>query len=358
MSFANELHKNVNLIKEYRQVITDGIDDVWAIDLVDMGSYSGDYRYILTCVDCFSRYAWAVPMRVKTEDASLDAFKRILASGRKPTRIWTDRGTEFWNSKWNKFLKERDIGHYSTFEHVSMVERFNRTLKTRMWKYFTENSTRKWDDVLGGFVSAYNHVKHSSIGMTPIEASQKKNEEDLMKKMYPPKVEVAVPKFKLNDWVRISREKGTFEKGYTNKWSKEIFQIVRISLAKPTLYYLEDEAEEPVKGAYYENDLQLTKQEPEEVEPLRDYVKVLSYKENSKKGYDRYTLKVDFGDGAPSFEDAKSKKYFSYVMSLKGVHEVPLNKFMMPYGEKGKRIVVYIQKWLYDTLPDVWKAVS
>ena len=173
MSFANELHKKVTKVKNFRQVVTDGIDDVWAMDLVDMGASNlkenKNKRYFLTCIDCFSRYVWAIPMENKTEASSLKAFKEILASGRKPTRIWTDEGSEFYNSTWKQFLKSEDIIHYSTHSefHVSMVERFNRTLKTRMWKYFTEHDTKKGINILYALVDDYNKIKHSTILITP-----------------------------------------------------------------------------------------------------------------------------------------------------------------------------------------------
>lgn len=346
MSFANELHKKVTKVKDFRQVVTAGIDDVWAMDLVDMGTselkVNKNKRYMLTCIDCFSRYAWAIPMESKSESSSLDAFKTILASGRKPERIWTDQGAEFYNSVWKKFLDSKDIGHYSTYSEVkvSMVERFNRTLKTRMWKYFTEHDTKKWIDILDDLVDDYNTTKHSTIRMTPIEASKEENEKELMEKLYPePAVEE--PKFKLGEWVRISRQKGVFEKGYTQTWSKAIYKIVRISIQKPILCYLIDENKEAVEGGFYQNELQKTSQKPEKKPELTNDIPVYDHrfvKTKSKALYSNIELEVKI-DG---------KKQW-----------VGLNKYLVPIpGERGKRNVHSVAKYIHDNLyEEVWSKI-
>jgi len=108
-----------------------------------------------------------------------------------------------------------------------MVERWNRTIKEKMFKYFSAISTRKYIDILDKLVDQYNNKIHSSTGMSPKEASKPKNETKVWRKLYdnyvPAKREK--PKFKIADKVRITRKKGIFEKGYTSRWTEEVFTI-------------------------------------------------------------------------------------------------------------------------------------
>ena len=84
--------------------------------------------------------------------------------------MWVDKGKEFYNKDVQKL-----VALYSTEseEKSSVIERFNRTIKEKMFKYFFANNTRKYIDVLDLHVDQYNNTIHSSIKMTPIEASQR-----------------------------------------------------------------------------------------------------------------------------------------------------------------------------------------
>jgi len=129
-------------------------------------------RYLLTVIDAFSKYGWMLPIKDKTGKSVADAFKEIFKKSKlKPEKLWTDKGREFYN----KHVKELGVELYSTEneEKSSVVERWNRTMKEKMFKYFTANNTNKYIDVLDDFVERYNNTRHSSIKMTPVEASKK-----------------------------------------------------------------------------------------------------------------------------------------------------------------------------------------
>ena len=124
--------------------------------------------------------------------------------------IWVDKGKEFYNSNMNNLLKQNNITIYSTEneEKSSVVERWNRTMKNKMWKQFTAKNTTQYLDMLPKLVEEYNHTKHSSIKMTPIEASKKKNEDLVYYNLYGDmQVVKKKPKFKVGDKVRISKYK-------------------------------------------------------------------------------------------------------------------------------------------------------
>jgi transposase InsO family protein len=137
------------------------------------------YRYMLNVVDVFSKYAWSIPLKDKTAITTLAAFEKIVAtSKRKPKHIWVDEGKEFYNKRMDQWIKENNIVRYSTYgEHKSaVVERFNRTIKTNMWKRFTAENTRNWIDMIDKLLLEYNNRLHSTIKMTPVEASEEKIE--------------------------------------------------------------------------------------------------------------------------------------------------------------------------------------
>ena len=256
------LHKPIRHHFRRNRVIVGGIDHQWQMDLADMQSmqkFNDGYRYLLVCIDVFSKYAWVVPLKNKTGLSLVEAFKIILASGRKPEKIITDQGTEFFNKNFKALLKDEDIGLYNTYNETkaSVVERLIRTLKTRMWRYFTAKKTMRYIDVLPDLVYSYNHSVHRSIKMKPTDVTA-----DIEKQVWRTlfghndDVKHVKYKFKIGDQVRISKIKRKFEKGYLPNFSKEIFTISKQVPRDPPVYKLKDYDGEELKGTFYEKELQ------------------------------------------------------------------------------------------------------
>lgn len=264
---AQELHRKVVRKFPRRSVMVRGINDVWCVDLVDMRQFSKSnkgYKWLLTCIDVLSRYAWAIPLKDKKGPTVLDAMSKIITeSGRHPEKIWSDAGSEFINKE---FKKNFDVYHTYGETHAAPIERFNRTLKSIMWYKMTKHSTKEWVSRLPKLLTKYNNTVHSSIKMTPKKASKKKNEKVLL--MYQQdradkiakKVGKKGPKFQVGDIVRISRVKGVFEKGYTNRWSFDLYEIVNVLKTKPITYRVKDlQRGDVLDGSFYEPELQKSK---------------------------------------------------------------------------------------------------
>ena len=134
------------------------------------------YRYLLMVLDVFSKYGWIVPLKDKKGETVAEAFKKIFKEGRKPQYLWTDKGKEYYNKHVKELLDKNKITLYSTEneEKSSVCERWNRTIKSEMWKQFTVQGNTMYLDMLPKILKQYNNTKHSSIKMTPIEASKKK----------------------------------------------------------------------------------------------------------------------------------------------------------------------------------------
>ena len=140
-----------------------------------------------------------------------------------------------------------------------MIERFNRTIKEKMFKYFSANNTRKFVDVLDILVDQYNNAIHSSINMTTKEASRKENENKVCRNLYPELCgKTLAPKFSIGD-VRITKKKKIFDKGYTQRCTEEVFTISKIQLTITVTYKITDYNEE--EGSFYEQELQKTNQD-------------------------------------------------------------------------------------------------
>ena len=162
-----------------------GIDAQWQADLADMQGIARQnhgMRYILTVIDVFSKFAMAIPVNSKDAKAITAAFKQALtvANPRHPRHLQTDKGKEFFNSDFQTLMKRHGIHHFASEseQKAAAVERFNRTIKTRIWTYLSDRGTVRWVDVIQDLVNSYNHSRHRSIGMAPADF-QKKDENRL-----------------------------------------------------------------------------------------------------------------------------------------------------------------------------------
>ncbi len=286
---TDELHRPVRKHFTKRQVYAGGVDKIWAADLIDMQYFSrgnSGFKYILMIIDVFSRYGWAYPLKNKTGGEVLRAFRELLETGQKPPEyLWTDKGREFDNRVFRSFLDEQHVHLYWTEneEKSCIVERWNRTIKSWMWKYFTLHRTGVYINILPDLIERYNNTYHRSIKTTPAEARKPSNREHVFDALYksPPRRRrrrEKTPKYHVGDRVRISRYKSHFEKGYTANWTEEVYTVVKVQPTLPWSYKLEDARGEEVIGTFYEREIQIATPDTYRIE------KVLRRRKNAKTG--------------------------------------------------------------------------
>ena len=257
---AYTLHKPRRIRFPRRKTYSKGIADLYQIDLVDLSnlaSFNDGMRYLLTCIDVFSKRAWAVPVRTKSGHNVAKAFEKILTE-QKCNMVQSDKGTEFLNSTFQSLLRRYGIKFYTSENDdlkASVVERFNRTLKTKMYRYFTYANTRRYVDVLHDLLHSYNNTYHRSIRMAPSNVTYE-NEALVRARLYPPKPSTYKWKYDVGDRVRISIKREPFRKGYLGDWSEEIFEIKSRLPTAPVTYELRDLAGETIKGRFYEPEVQ------------------------------------------------------------------------------------------------------
>ena len=138
---AKELHEPIIRSFKKRTVYSEFKDNIWGVDLADMqliSKFNKRFRFLLCIIDIFSKYASVVPLKGKKGLSIVDAFQKLLDdSNRKPSKIWVDKGCEFYNSSFKKWLKGNDIEMRSIHNEGKSVaaERFIRTLKAKIYKY-------------------------------------------------------------------------------------------------------------------------------------------------------------------------------------------------------------------------------
>ena len=173
-------------------------------------------------------------------------------------------------------------------------------MKNRMWKMFTVNNNTAYFDKINKLVDDHNNVRHSSVKMTLVEATKKKNESKVWSNLYGDLIYLkpGKPKFVIGDKVRISKYKRKiFDEGYTPNWKGEMFVIDKVLPPKPVTYSIVDLMNEAIKGSFYEQELQKAKQQTFRIEKVirRDNKKKMALLEWS--GYpEKFNSWVSFKD--------------------------------------------------------------
>ena len=244
------------------------IDEIWSIDLADFSDYKTSnnkgYRYIFVIIDNFSKYLWAIPLKNKYSQTITNEFSNILIkSKRKPVKIESDRGTEFYNSIFQNFLKSKNIHHYSRFtdKGPSVAERVIRTIRNLLKKPVFEKGRADWLSELQSVINQYNNKIHTSTKMTPTQASKKSNQKLVYNNLKDDR-EVLKPKFNLGQLVRTADIKRVFSKSDSTNWSYKLYTITEVihdTIPSYRIDYLPERYNEnlllPTKLTHEENSL-------------------------------------------------------------------------------------------------------
>ena len=216
------------------KIIYNHTDEIWSIDLADMVDYkisnNKGFRYIFIVIDNFSKYLWAIPLKNKYSQTITNEFSNILTkSKRKPLKLESDRGTEFYNSIFQNLLKSKNIHHYSRYtdKGPSIAERVIRTVPNLLKKPVFEKGNADWLSELPSVIKQYNNTIHSSTKITPIQASKKSNQKSVYNNLRDNR-KIQKPKFKLGQIVRTADIKRVFSKGDSTNWSYKLYTITEV----------------------------------------------------------------------------------------------------------------------------------
>lgn len=217
------------------------------IDLTDVSALSGSNNgvtFLLCGIDMFSKLAFCRGMISKSSDETLKALKKMLIFYKTlPKEILSDRGSEFKNDKVMTYLESLGIQQRFTNSTVKCggVERFNKTIQGKIYRFLTENNTETFISKLDDLVHSYNSTKHRTIGFTPLQAETREYEEVVREKLvqfYFNRGKLSRrPKFKLGDHVRISKANNRFQRSYQVTQKYEIYEIITVKDKLPIPMY-------------------------------------------------------------------------------------------------------------------------
>lgn len=262
LQVVKEIHRDARKHFIHRRSVMRGIADTLQADLIEMPP-DRMMKYCLTVIDTFSKKAYAHPLKTKTGRDVTKAMKSVLDSiNRHVKNLHVDMGREFYNAEMSKLLEQRRVNRYSTFttKKAAIIERFNRTLKKKLYQQFSLNGNYKWVDILPDLIREYNTTRHRTINMPPNDVDSD-NEQELLDTVYNYKriIKPNIVKFKIGDKVRLSKYKHVFEKGYLPSWTTEIFTISKIQYTDPITYLLVDWEGTEIRGSVYAEEMQKVK---------------------------------------------------------------------------------------------------
>ncbi|KAL3096590.1 hypothetical protein niasHT_026347 [Heterodera trifolii] len=247
------------------KTVPSGLHTDWQCDLCIMDAlkeHNDGFRYILVCIDVLSRKIFTAEVESKKSEHMIEAFEKIFKKADVlPNKLYSDAGLEFQAKKMKEYWNQKQIiKHvmYSPHLHAGVVERANRTIKERLYKYFSEKNTKRWVDVLDRVVHNLNNSANRTTGLRPVDVNFK-NAIALRNRLYKhreaDKDSANSSKLQLGDIVRISKEKGDFSKGYFPNFTDELFRISKVNPTDPPSYRIRDLDGEDIKGIFYEQEL-------------------------------------------------------------------------------------------------------
>jgi len=247
------------------KIIVEHLDMQWDSDLLqfaDFAKYNRGYKYLVVCIDLFSRYLWVKALKTKASAETAKACKAIFDEGRHPSVLRTDQGREYLGAPFQDLLKDYGVTHMLAYgpHKASYAERVNRTIEDRLYKYFYEKQTFNFIDIIDSIVHSYNNTIHSSINMPPAKVNES-NSRALYERVYIPILNkrAAHPvhfSFLNGDFVRLSRVDTPFKRGYQEQWTEEIFQVYNRIPSHPPRYKVKDLTGDVIKGSFYQQELQ------------------------------------------------------------------------------------------------------
>lgn len=272
-SQTNQLHTVPKVQKVHQPIVTKSVGERWQTDLIDLNDikgYNHQYRYVLTIIDLFSKYAWAFALTKKDGDRVYLKFEKLFEE-HKPHILQSDNGSEFITTKLKKLLEDKGIKQILSSAYSprsnGAIERFNRTLKQMIFKLITENNSKHFVTLLDEIVKNYNNSYHSTIKNIPSKVFFSESKRLITKtgKNIVEKAEKMIdndkPLIKKGDQVRISKmteadaRKNKFEKKYVQNWSDSLFEVVSVSRINKNYKLKNIETGEVLSKRYYQDQL-------------------------------------------------------------------------------------------------------
>ncbi len=245
---VHTLQRDVKRKFPRRRTVVSGVDSQWGIDLAseeNISKYNDGISYLLVVIDVFSKFLFIQPLTGRKAKDIVRAFDLILSQGRSPEVVYSDKGSEFNNALFKRYLSKRKLKYFTTQNEdikVSVAERVIRTIRNKMHKLFQHTRSYRFVERLQELVDSYNSTPHRTLGrgLSPKEIN-KKNEAEVgiicITLSTPPKLLRIDNLIGNRRLVRLSYKRYTFQRDYQRKWTSEIFKI-SARFVRRTLQYI------------------------------------------------------------------------------------------------------------------------
>ena len=274
----------------------------WVRDLIFMGienykskwaKENDGYGYIVAAIEVLSRYTFAIPTKKKMKEEVTSLTEIILKEFHNrfdcyPRFIVSDYGSEFVNNTFKNMLDKYPVEYTENDEIIKgtiMIERFNRTLKKRIWKRFTANNNRKWKDNLPKFIGGYNKSTHRTIGIPPANVN-KENAGKIWMKIYGGNyAEFPIPKFRIGDVVRLKQFKETIQGGKSLdvNFTPELYVIRKVNCGIPNMYFIKSKSRnKDIPFRFYKQELSFVNDKNGNKQPIYHIEKIISKDHKSR----------------------------------------------------------------------------
>lgn len=268
---VHQLYQPTKLTKNIQNTILSKPKDQIGIDLIDMQNYMHNgYNYILTGIDLFSKKAYAVAMKTKSDKDMIPAIKKLLKQTGPIKSLRSDNGSEFISEKFKKVLADNNIKQVLSLsgkpQSNGNIERFNGQLKKLLRMNMKINQTNDWVSMIPTLIDNYNQTKSRVTKYAPIELEKMSEDKNVLEnvkgnitKSVKTKNEPKGTKFKLLDHVRVKIDSDDKTRSGEN-WSKKIYTIWKLVKPKSIFsspYYFIRDGKQKLPNKYYNNDLLL-----------------------------------------------------------------------------------------------------
>jgi hypothetical protein len=303
--------KNQAVVREPKKMF-----DVDLADFSKLAKHNDSYKFVLVVTDIFSKMLFTHALKTKGMVEVRDAFENIIQQiGKAPKKLRSDSGSEFLNSVMREFYQKHNIDHYTATNNSKAIyaERAILSLKRILYRYMVHHNKLRWLEALPKLTTSFNNTYHSTIRMRPVDVNSSnklqvwanqfllpqvnqiirqrrkramslkdiKKMEKIKTQNQVRKAKRVVYKFKVNDYVRVSTERSPFERVYDQKFTGEIFKVIRrYARNNIPLYKLQDLQEDPVRGVYYQYEMVKVKYDPDQAFKID---RVLKYRTKNKK---------------------------------------------------------------------------
>ena len=263
---VNSLHRNAKRHYKRNTIHVSVPHFQFATDLIDFSTYAkynGNYKYILTMIDCFTKKAYVSLLKSKSGKDVSSALDIIFKSLKfKPKVLQADYGSEYFNLQTDKVLKKHNIKLFGSSGIVknAVIERFNRTLQELIWSYFDITRQREYAKIIPKIVNTYNTTIHSSTGYSPNKINYD-NAHLAYKKLYGKTLikKRKKSKFKKGDIIRLNRLHNMYEKKFEQRWSRAVYIVgshpYYTTLGKLPTYKIIELDGTILPGRFYENEM-------------------------------------------------------------------------------------------------------